>query len=49
MLNSKAYIPNGGIVDTGMPKIIWSKVALYQLCVDDEVKILQCFRAGREG
>lgn len=49
MLNSKTYIPNGGIVDTGMPKIIWSKVALYQLCVDDQVKILQCFRAGREG
>lgn len=30
MLNSKAYILNGGIVDTDMPKRIWSKEDLYQ-------------------
>lgn len=39
ILHSKACIPNGGIADTGMPKIIWGKVDLYQLFRDDRVRV----------
>lgn len=40
--SSKASIPSSGTVDTDLPEIIWSKVDLYQLYQDDQIKVLKC-------